>query len=63
MSTWKLALSLLHPGPFQLITVTPNFLMTYYVDNFYGLKDRYEGGSICNENIPVYPNVLYLHTL
>ena len=23
----------------------------------------YEGGSICNENSPVYPNVLYLHTL
>ena len=36
----KLALSLLHPGPFQLITVTSNVLMTYYVDNFYGLYDR-----------------------
>ena len=22
----------------------------------------YEGGSICNENSPVYPEVLYLHT-
>ena len=35
MYTLKLALSLLHPGPFQLITVTSNVLMTYNVDNFY----------------------------
>ena len=39
-STLKLALSLLHPGPFQLITVTSKVLMTYYVDHFYGLYDR-----------------------
>ena len=25
-------------------------------------KGIYEGRSICNENIPVYPKVLYLHT-
>ena len=30
----------LHPGPFKLTTVTSNVLMTYYVDNFYGLHDR-----------------------
>ena len=24
---------------------------------------QYEGRSICNENSPVYPKVLYLHTL
>ena len=41
MYTLKLALSLLHPGPFQLITVTSNVLMTYHVDdNFYVLYDR-----------------------
>ena len=40
MYTLKLALSLLHPGPFQLITVTLNVLMNYNVDNFYGLYDR-----------------------
>ena len=33
MYSLKLALSLFHPGPFQLITVTSNVLMTYYVDN------------------------------
>ena len=27
------------------------------------LAEIYEGGSICNENSPVYPKVLYLHTL
>ena len=27
------------------------------------LKRTYEGRSICNENSPVYPKVLYLHTL
>ena len=32
MCTLKLALLLLHPGPFQLITVTSNVLMAYYVD-------------------------------
>ena len=32
MYTLKFALSLLHPGPFQLITVTSNILMTYFVD-------------------------------
>ena len=32
MYSLKLALSLLHPGPYQLITVTSNVLMTYYVD-------------------------------
>ena len=37
MYTLKLALSLLHPGPLQLITVTSNVLKTFYVDNFYGL--------------------------
>ena len=36
MYTLKLALSLLHPGPFQLLKVTSNALMTYYVVNFYG---------------------------
>ena len=36
MYTLKLALSLLHPGLFQLITVTSNVLMTYFADNFYG---------------------------
>ena len=25
--------------------------------------DKYEGRSICNENSPVYPKVLHLHTL
>ena len=40
MYTLKLALSLLHPGPFQLITVTSDVLMTYFADNFYGLYDR-----------------------
>ena len=34
MYTLKLALSLLHPGPFQLSTATSNVLMTYKVDNF-----------------------------
>ena len=29
MYTLKLTLSLLHPGPFQLITLTSNVLMTY----------------------------------
>ena len=24
--------------------------------------NKYEGRSICNENSPVYPKVLYLHT-
>ena len=32
MYTLGLALSLVHPGPFQLITVTLSILMTYYVD-------------------------------
>ena len=41
MYTLKLALSGLHPGPFQLITVTSNVHMAYFVDNFYGLYDRY----------------------
>ena len=36
----KLALSLLHPGLFQLITVTSNVFMTYNNDNLYGLYDR-----------------------
>ena len=36
----KLALSLLRPGPFLLITVTLNVFMAYYGDNFYGLYDR-----------------------
>ena len=40
MYALKLALSLLHPGPFELITVTSNVVMTDYVDNFYGLYDR-----------------------
>ena len=40
MYTLKLALSLLHTGPFHLITVTSNVLMTYYVDTFYVLYDR-----------------------
>ena len=37
--TLKLALSLLHPGPFQLNAVAPNVLMAYYVYDFYGLYD------------------------
>ena len=40
MYNLKLALSILHPGLFQLITVTSNVLITYYVDNFYVLYDR-----------------------
>ena len=36
MYTLKLAFSLLHPGPLQLITMTSNVLMIYYVDNFHG---------------------------
>ena len=40
MYSLKLALSHVHPDPYQLITVTSNVLMTYYVDNFYGLYDR-----------------------
>ena len=41
MYNLKLALSILHPGPFQLITVTSNVLMTYNVDNFYSLYESY----------------------
>ena len=37
--TLELALSFVHPGPFQLITVTLSFLIAYYVDNYYGLHD------------------------
>ena len=37
---FKMALSLLHPGPFQLITVTSNVPMTYFAENVYGLYDR-----------------------
>ena len=40
LDTLELALSLVHPGPFQLITVTLSILMTYYVDNYHGLHDR-----------------------
>ena len=40
MYTLELALMRVHPGPFQLITVTLNVLMTYSVDNYYGLHDR-----------------------
>ena len=38
--TLKPALSLLHIGPFQLITVNSNVLMAYYVDNVYRLYVR-----------------------
>ena len=34
------ALWLLHPGPFQLITLASNVLMTYFADSFNGLYDR-----------------------
>ena len=27
-----------------------------------GNNGEYEGRSICNENSPLYPNVLYLHS-
>ena len=40
MYSLNLSLPPLHPGPYQLITVTSNVLMTNYVDNFYGLYDR-----------------------
>ena len=39
MYTLELVLWLVHPGPFQLITVTLSVLITYYVDNCYGLHD------------------------
>ena len=32
MYSLKVTLSLLHPGPYKLITVTSNVLMIYYVD-------------------------------
>ena len=40
MYTLELALLVVHPGPFQLITVTLSVVMTYCVDNYYGLHDR-----------------------
>ena len=42
MYTLKLTLSLLHPGPFQLITLTSNVLMTYmyYVEGAQWLSGR-----------------------
>ena len=33
-------------------------IISYWDESVY-----YEGRSICNENSPVYPKVLYLHTL
>ena len=40
MYTLKLALSLWHPGPFQLITVDLNVLIIYNADNSFGSYDR-----------------------
>ena len=43
MYTLKLPLSLWHPGPFQLITVNSNVLITYYSDTSFSLYDRKNG--------------------